>query len=386
MQMDGKNCFKVTDSLPFYWRLKDSDAPSFGVPDRLPFEFEVNEDGLLIQSRSEVTLNALEKVYSLDYNIGYIQEGYEIAEGYVSDFKDFLERYLGTLPVNSSIIEIGCGGALLLNEFASRYNVLGIDPSPTAIRAGQKYGIKVIPQFFSPELLDSQVNFIFHSDVLEHAFIPDEFLRQQFEALTPGGIAAISVPDATQSIEVGDISVAMHQHLQYYSLESLRFALEKAGFEVLTVEQAKYGGSLYAAGKKSHRSQLPKSITNENKPNFLKFKSSLERFQIQLEADIESGHTVGFYVPLRTMPYLSALNLDMASGSKFRFFDDTEHWKSKLFDGTDIAIESFQEMVQNPPNIVYIMSLTFSSVIRKKIQLGLDQKVKIRELLDIISD
>lgn len=377
--------FEISKQLPFYWRLKEPGAPSFEIPEKLPFEFSVSDDGLLIQTRNQATLNALEKVYGLDYNIGYIQEGYEIATGYVNDFKEFLERYLDALPRNSSLVEIGCGGALLLNEFAGRYNVLGIDPSPTAIRAGEKYGIRIIPEFFSPKLLDSQVDFIFHSDVLEHAFDPDQFLREQYDALAPGGIVAISIPDATQSIQVGDISLAMHQHLQYYSLDSLRFALERVGFEILTVEQAKYGGSLYAAGKKSHQIQPSKSYRTEDEPDFEKFRTSLTRFRNQLKTDIASGQTIGFYVPLRTLPYLSALNIDMGNECKFRFFDDTEHWKSKMFDGTDIAIESFQEMLSNPPEVVYIMSLTFGSLIRKKLHSELNQSIQVRELLDIIS-
>ena len=55
--------FEISKQLPFYWRLKELGAPSFEIPEKLPFEFSVSDDGLLIQTRNQATLNALEIVY-----------------------------------------------------------------------------------------------------------------------------------------------------------------------------------------------------------------------------------------------------------------------------------------------------------------------------------
>ena len=78
-----------------------------------------------------------------------------------------------------------------------------------------------------------KVDCIFHSDVLEHIDTPINFLKEQYEGLNNEGILIISVPDCTESIKIGDVSMALHQHINYFTINSLKNIVERAGFEVL---------------------------------------------------------------------------------------------------------------------------------------------------------
>ena len=66
--------------------------------------------------------------------------------------------------------------------------------------------------------------------------------------------------------------------------------------------------------------------------------------------------------------------------SGFRFFDDTSHWHQHFFDGIDVPIENFQDLVQRPVTDLVIMSLTFGDVIRNKVRKEFGDKVNVTTL------
>src|SRR5687768_13861615 len=124
--------------LPFYWRLKEKGSPNI-VPDHVPFEFDFVESlQLIIQKRDPLTWKYLEKIYRAEYNIGFLQDGYDIGKPYGTDFMDFIERSLSKWGSDvKNILEVGCGGCTILSEFRDKgYSVVGVDPSPLASREG----------------------------------------------------------------------------------------------------------------------------------------------------------------------------------------------------------------------------------------------------------
>jgi SAM-dependent methyltransferase len=381
-----KDRIHVTDSLPLYWRLKNYEESNFSIPETMPFDLYEDSEGLVRQVQSPALMTALEKIYQLDYNIGYIQEGYEIAEGYAEDFKKYILDHLHLVREGAEILEIGCGGATILNFLSEKYNVVGIDPSPIAVRAGEKFGIKVYPEFFSSRTCQVRPDLIFHSDVLEHVADPLQFLIEQFNVLKSNGFVVISVPDATESVQLGDISIAMHQHLQYFTLDTLPRLLMRAGFEVLNVERAKYGGSIYAIGQKVKHLESATVMTENYAQPISKldlFSESISKFRAAHKEDSRLHRQIGFYVPLRALPYLATVNSSFEP-ERVRFFDDTSHWHGRFFDGTSVPIENFQDLVRDPVSLIYVMSLTFDKLILKKVQDTLGSSVEVRILRELI--
>lgn len=377
------------EKLPFYWRLSPTgEARSNIVQDYYPFVFSQQpEFGLVIQERNAAVLDALEKIYQQEYNIGYLQDANEIARPYGVDFIRFLDQVLADNPGIHKVLEIGCGGCVILEGFKNRgYDVVGVDSSPFAAKEGAKKGVKVVTAFFPTPLITEQFDLVFNVDVLEHIHKPLDFLKQIHEALSPDGIVVVNVPDATESIEIGDISMAMHQHLNYFTEDSLAALLRSAGFEVLHVVKAGYGGSLYAAARRSKTAEgnihgnLDDSAAHDRFPVLAR--QVLSTFD-QLVASIvtDKSASLGFYVPLRTLPYIAM------SGrfSGFRFFDDTNHWHYREFDGVPVTIENFADLQKEPVTHLLIMSLTFGDVIRKKIHASFGNRIKTYTLSEIAS-
>ena len=376
--------FKVSESLPFYWRLTNEVSPPRGIPDRMTFSLEY-KDGLLVQSRTPELLDSLEHIYNLDYNIGYIQDGYDIAQGYFEDFREYLLQQVQASGPNLEIVEIGCGGATLLRELATLgHNVTGVDPSPVSIRASQRYNLKLVADFFTSETEIGTPDLVYHMDVLEHVENPIGFLAAQRTKMKPGAKLVVSVPDATESLELGDLSICMHQHLQYFTRQSLVSIVEQAGFIVDHVTQANFGGSLYLTAHVSNSQIPPNTRSRPQILDFDRFIQSRDLFDRNLKRDMQDFGEVAFYVPLRAMPYLYTGISDL-SEDKIRFFDDTEHWYGCHFDGSSVPIENISDLIRKPPPIVYIMSLTFGDLIEERIMSSIAGSVVIRQLRYILN-
>ena len=374
------------EKLPLYWRLKEKDSPNI-VPDHMPFEYDFDESlQLIIQKRNVKTLEYLEEIYKAESNIGYLQDSNEIAKPYGVDFMDFIERSLSKWGKDfKNILEVGCGGCTILVQLKDKgYEVIGVDPSPIAKRDGEKKGIRIINEFFPSLLYTDDVDMIFHCDVLEHVSNPVKFLSDQRKQLSENGVIIISLPDCNEGIEKGEISMTMHQHLNYFDNEGLRNTVEAAGFKVLTIETAKYGGSLYCCAINQKENTYVKKT---GMVKFDKFNSIIDDNIKKIIAKIkpslaDPSKTVGFYVPLRTLPYVSILG----KHEGFRFFDDTHHWYNRAFDGLEVYIENFGDLKNKPVSDLFIMSLTFGDVIKKKIESQIPEIKNVKVLRELLED
>jgi hypothetical protein len=160
----------------------------------------------------------------------------------------------------------------------------------------------------------------------------------------------------------------------------------RAGFEVLNVERAKYGGSIYAIGQKVKHLESATVMTENYAQPISKldlFSESISKFRAAHKEDSRLHRQIGFYVPLRALPYLATVNSSFEP-ERVRFFDDTIHWHGRFFDGTSVPIENFQDLVRDPVSLIYVMSLTFDKLILKKVQDTLGSSVEVRILRELI--
>ena len=109
------------------------------------------------------------------------------------------------------------------------YQVTGLDPSPFAAKCAEERNIPFIQDFFKPELINENYDLVYFSDVLEHVFKPIEFLKNLGDSLNNDSIVIIAVPDATSESISGDYSMLMHQHISYFTEETLRNTILQAG-------------------------------------------------------------------------------------------------------------------------------------------------------------
>ncbi len=124
------------------------------------------------------------EITSLRYSVNPVRYGY---------FKRQLEHLHAP---GKSVLDIGCGGGFLAEEFAKdRYDVTGIDPSGKSIAAAREHAAKSslaidyrVGRGESLPFRDDSFDIVACCDVLEHVDDPAQVLREVSRVLKPGGI------------------------------------------------------------------------------------------------------------------------------------------------------------------------------------------------------
>ncbi len=369
--------------MPFYWRLKSAKKKQNIVPDSLPFDISYDPHlRLITQKRNAVTVKSLDTIYRKTPNIGNIQEQNIWSAAYKDDFLKFIRKHLSSARHNIKILEIGCGGCLILKELKdSGFDVQGIDPSSFSVASGKKLGVKVIKDFFPSPKVQGKFDLILHSDVLEHMQKPLVFLKGTHRQLFPKGLLIFAIPDSGPNLKNGDMSIFLHQHFNYFDRESLRLILKMAGFESTVIERARYGGSLYASAVRGTRERDVRPDKKWVKYNRFIQNANKLASRIKREIDLimsKKKKSVGFYAPVRVLPYLGSWRMQEG----FRFFDDTPHWHGKYFDGIDVPVENFEDLKERPVTDIFVMSPTFGDVIQRKILSAFGKRIRIKKITD----
>jgi 2-polyprenyl-6-hydroxyphenyl methylase / 3-demethylubiquinone-9 3-methyltransferase len=110
--------------------------------------------------------------------------------------RDVLVNTLGITPEGQRVLDIGCGGGFLTEEFAKiGFDVTGIDPSgPTITQAAAhaaEAGLAITYRVASGEAIpfdDATFDVAYCCDVLEHVNDLDTIIAETARVLKPGGV------------------------------------------------------------------------------------------------------------------------------------------------------------------------------------------------------
>ena len=101
-----------------------------------------------------------------------------------------VREWLAPLPPQTRVLDAGCGEGVLVDEFASRLAIEGLDPnySSARVRTGSLLNLPYTDATFDRALC---------LDVLEHLAYEEQpvALRELFRVLQPGGELLVSVPN-----------------------------------------------------------------------------------------------------------------------------------------------------------------------------------------------
>ena len=156
------------------------------------------------------------------------------------DHLRFILRAVGDCGGKGLLVDVGCGGGLLLRLLQERgVCVAGLETSVAAAAAAWTYnGVRVVCGDLANAPLargSCAVLTMFH--VVEHLPNPVSYLKSARELLAPGGRLIIQVPNASswQFLLLGSHwnGVDVPRHLVDYRERDLDRLLEKCGFEIV---------------------------------------------------------------------------------------------------------------------------------------------------------
>jgi len=154
------------------------------------------------------------------------------------DHIHFLEGAIQGAGGKGLVMDVGCGGALLMRLLRERgHKVLGSDFSLAA--ASIAWGQNGVPAFCGTltqaPLRDESVSVLSMFHVLEHLYKPGEYLLAAHRLLKPDGRLVIQVPNAAswQFLIFGENwnGVDVPRHIHNFRLSDLNVLLDKCGFE-----------------------------------------------------------------------------------------------------------------------------------------------------------
>jgi len=328
-----------------------------GVPTVLPLRLSVNDRlGRLQLAFDPAVLGAMERVYAMGMAIGVPSDNSDIGRPYVDDFIAYLERHA---QPPGRLLEIGAGVGFMSSVLQRRgWRVDSLEPGVGFEAHWKRHGVQVLPESFPSRNAAGPYAVIVLYTVLEHVRDTAMFLSQVRDHLAPGGCVVLGVPDCTDEIAVGDPSILLHEHWQYFTRGSLLRTLAEAGL-VGEVTGSTFGRCLYAAV----RPQTDSADAVVADPDYDIDLAALEtfgsraaalrsQFQMAVQEALSSG-TVGVYCPSR------ALNLLPLDGPAVRFFDDAPWIHGRYYPPFPYPVESRAALVARPPDTVFVMSRTF---------------------------
>lgn len=139
----------------------------------------------------------------------------------------FIQTY-SPLRAKMRILDIGAGYGVLEEAFRARFNMLelyAVEPDPKAQHQLKQLGVQVEKElhYFSGQRFD----LIIASHLLEHLISPINFLKELRSYMAPGGALFIEVPNQDHRFKF-----QLEPHISFFSPESLRNAVEQAGWSV----------------------------------------------------------------------------------------------------------------------------------------------------------
>ena len=151
------------------------------------------------------------------------------------------------------LLDVGCGrgdlGAALVSQ---GWRVAGVDPSAGAVAFARARGVDAQTGTLETVDYDEQsFDAVVMRHSLEHVPDPVADLKRIHRLLKPGGLLVVSLPnfDSWERRRFGSawFHLDLPRHRTHFGPRSLRLALEKSGFDVITTKTAGDAGSLLAS-------------------------------------------------------------------------------------------------------------------------------------------
>ena len=227
-----------------------------------PFELSWDYDGFIRQTTESSVLEEITGAYSRkDYKFispppGSSDWGNELATLYL----DKCLEHIDDLD-NKHILEIGAGTTGFAQLLKARFNVASYTIVDPAIQ-DEIPDIRIIRNFFPcEEALEQSYDLIISLNTAEHVANVSLFLeslRKLLDRRNHDGMVFISLPDAGSQMLSGDLSVLLHEHLNYFSVDLFEQFIANKGF--VTKHLSIASDSIFASlslmqpGKKRDRS------------------------------------------------------------------------------------------------------------------------------------
>ena len=187
----------------------------------------------------------------------------------VTHLQGIVEHLWQVVPtrVGDLVLDIGSNDGTLLSFYPAGEAILcGVDPTAAKFRQYYDENIRVIPDFFSAELVrrrfgDQRAKIITSISMFYDLQRPMEFVRQIRDVLADDGVWLLEHSYLPAMLEANAYDTICHEHLEYYALRQLEWMMSKCGMKILDVSENDTNGGSFAVTVA--RAESPHKPNNE---------------------------------------------------------------------------------------------------------------------------
>jgi hypothetical protein len=214
-----------------------------------------------------VTIGPLELVWCPDSGLLQLAHNYEASEmygdnyGYRSGLNQSMVRHLSQkiahlerfaeIAPGDVVLDIGSNDATSLKAYqTSSLTRVGIDPTGEKFRRYYPDGILLAPDFFSSKAFDSlskkRAKVVTSIAMFYDLDDPVWFAREIAKVLAPDGVWHFEQSYMPSMLRLTSYDTICHEHVEYYSLDVIRYILDAANLQILDVQMNAVNGGSFA--------------------------------------------------------------------------------------------------------------------------------------------
>jgi SAM-dependent methyltransferase len=159
------------------------------------------------------------------------------------------------LKQNDSVLDIGCNDGTLLAAYKTDHIYkIGFDPAKNLAIYSEKIADRLHVGYFEsdsyfrdPELAGRRPKIVTSIAMFYDLEDPNRFVQDIKAVMHPDGLWVVQMSYLPLMLKTNEIGNICHEHLEYYSLQSFEYLLDRHDFEVVDVELNDInGGSIRA--------------------------------------------------------------------------------------------------------------------------------------------
>ncbi|EMJ92073.1 methionine biosynthesis protein MetW-like protein [Leptospira alstonii serovar Sichuan str. 79601] len=279
------------------------------------------------------------------------------------------------LKESDKILELGCNDGSFLDYLKEKgyLNLTGIEPTLDSSKIAKEKGHKVFHKFWTHEYAkdftsaEGKFDIVVTRQVLEHISDLEDFMQAIHFSLKDDGGFIIEIPDSEWNLNYLDYAL-WEEHVNYFTIESLRNLLALNGFQIIHSETTLFSGKAMLVFCEKTNVGTPKLKNNylEKTTNYGK---AFPKFKLALEKYLDSYRDIIIYgCGSRSCNFVNFL------GIKDRikvFIDDQKEKQNTIVPGCEIKVQNSENLTSFSKHVLLgVNSESEFKVLRKK---GLDK-------------
>jgi hypothetical protein len=314
----------------------------------------------------------------------------------------YIEKF--SLNENSLVVDIGSNDGISLRPLKDRgIKILGVDPAVNVAKIANDSGIETLNSYFDTEAANTilekygKSDIVTASNVFAHSDFVKEIANDAFRILKTEGAFIVEVQYLLDTIKDLTFDNIYHEHVNYWSVTSIKNMFEKLGYEVFHVEHVDtHGGSIRVYVQNPQAREIEESVNLflEEEKNFgLQDFSTYEEFAKRILREKHNVNQnfkmmkdrgmriVGYGSPAKAT---TALNF-FETGTQYLDFivEDNSLKHGKFLPTLKIPILPKAALSKVAPDVVVIMAWNFAAEIVKNNQDLVERGIKFVSIKDL---